>query len=96
MLLGQGGGEHHLLLRAGPAGSTLGLPQGPSPEEQPHSAAAAVLSQSCTNYFFLLISQCQIKIDILKVCVCLFISDHPAACCSKSLVKDYLKVTAQH
>lgn len=33
VLLGEGGGEHHLLLRAGPAGSTLGLPHGPSREE---------------------------------------------------------------
>lgn len=72
--VGQGGGECHLLLRAGPAGSTLWLCQGPSREEQPNSAAAMVLSQSCTNYFFLLISQCQIKIDILKVFVCLFLT----------------------
>lgn len=31
--VGQGGGECHLLLRAGPAGCTLWLCQGPSREE---------------------------------------------------------------
>lgn len=53
MLLGQGGGEHHLLLGAGPAGSTLWLCQGPSREEQAHCSSNGSLTKLYKLFFLI-------------------------------------------